>query len=111
MTPSRISRGSRKMDYVKGLITSSGAVNRSPGPKGVGEGRKKAAVVSRRQALGSQGAGLFRYTSFSGAAGTLLGSPNYPDPGGATADRLLSFTVLNGQSLFAAGEPPFPSVV
>ncbi len=43
----------------------------------------------------------YRYTSFSGASGTLLGSPLIPDPAGATADRLLAYTVINGNPLLA----------
>lgn len=51
--------------------------------------------------IGAQGSSLYRYTSFAGGVGTLLGSPLIPDPVGATADRLLSFAVVNGLSLLA----------
>jgi hypothetical protein len=51
--------------------------------------------------LGSQGNSLYRYTGYSGTTGTLIGSPNYPDPAGATADHLMSYTVLDGHALLA----------
>lgn len=51
--------------------------------------------------LGSQGSSLYRNTSFSGSTGTLLGSPTIPDPAGATADRLLAYTLLGGEALLA----------
>jgi hypothetical protein len=44
---------------------------------------------------------LYRYASFSGSSGTLLGSPAIPDPAGATADRLMAYTVLAGKPLLA----------
>jgi hypothetical protein len=51
--------------------------------------------------LGAQGSSLYRYTSYSGSTGTLLASPTIPDPAGATADRLLDYTVLSGNPLLA----------
>ena len=51
--------------------------------------------------LGTAGSSLYRYTSFSGTSGTLIGSPAIPDPAGATADRLLAYTVLGGRALLA----------
>lgn len=51
--------------------------------------------------IGAQGSSLYRYTSFSGTAGTLIASPLIPDPAGATADRLLSYAVINGLPLLA----------
>jgi hypothetical protein len=51
--------------------------------------------------LGSQGSSLYRYTSFAGSTGTLIGSPAIPDPAGATADRLLAFTSLGGLPILA----------
>jgi hypothetical protein len=51
--------------------------------------------------LGSPGSSLYRYTVFSGANGTLISSPTFPDPAGATADRLLAFTVFDGHALLA----------
>jgi hypothetical protein len=51
--------------------------------------------------LGSQGSSMYRYSSFSGTTGTLIGSPTFPDPAGATADRLLAYTVLDGHALLA----------
>ena len=43
----------------------------------------------------------FSTAMFSGATGTLLGSVTIPDPAGATADRLLGYTVLGGHPLLA----------
>lgn len=51
--------------------------------------------------LGSQGSGLYRYSSFSGSTGTLIGSPAFPDPAGATADRLMAYTILGGEAILA----------
>ena len=53
------------------------------------------------QVLGSQGSSLYRYSSFSGASGTLLGSPLFPDPAGATADRLMAYAIVGGVPLLA----------
>jgi hypothetical protein len=51
--------------------------------------------------LGTAGSSLYRYSSFSGGAGTLLGSPSIPDPAGATADRLMAYAVVGGIPLLA----------
>src|SRR5262249_2344943 len=51
--------------------------------------------------LGTAGSSLYRYTSFSGSTGTLIASPAIPDPAGATADRLLQYTTINGIPLLA----------
>ena len=51
--------------------------------------------------LGTAGSSLYRYSSYSGSSGTLIGSPAIPDPSGATADRLLAYTTLGGMSLLA----------
>ena len=56
--------------------------------------------VNASQVIGS-GTGIYYNTTFSGATGTLLGSPSIPDPAGNTADRMLSYNVLNGQALLA----------
>ena len=70
-------------------------------PPNAGDFRLGITFSDASHVIGSQGSSLYRYTSFSGASGTLLGSPTSPDPAGATADRLLAFTVLNGVSLLA----------
>jgi len=42
-----------------------------------------------------------RHGKFAGTTGTLVNSPAIPDPAGATADRLLAYTVFDGMSLLA----------
>jgi hypothetical protein len=58
--------------------------------------------VNSSQVIGS-GTGLFYNTVFAGGTGTLVGgaSVSIPDPSGNTADRMLSYTMLNGQALLA----------
>lgn len=51
--------------------------------------------------IGTAGSSLYRYTSYSGTAGTLIGSPAIPDPAGASADRLLAYTVIGGMPILA----------
>jgi hypothetical protein len=70
-------------------------------PPNGGDFRLGLSFTDATHVLGSQGSSLYRYTSYSGTTGTLIGSPAIPDPAGATADRLLAYTVINGQSLLA----------
>ena len=70
-------------------------------PPNAGDFRLGITFTDSSHVLGSQGSSLYRYSSFSGASGTLLGSPNFPDPAGATADRLMAYTVLDGIPLLA----------
>lgn len=70
-------------------------------PPNGGDFRLGITFVDSSHVIGAQGSSLYRYTSFSGTTGTLLGSPAIPDPAGAAADRLLAYTVLNGVSLLA----------
>lgn len=70
-------------------------------PPIAGDFRLGIAFTDSTHVIGAQGNSLYRYTSFSGAAATLLASPLIPDPAGAAADRLLAYTVLNGVPLLA----------
>jgi hypothetical protein len=70
-------------------------------PPNAGDFRLGITFTDSSHVLGDQGSSLYRYTSFSGATGTLLGSPAIPDPAGATADRLLAYAVVGGASLLA----------
>ncbi len=77
------------------------AVGFSGTPPNAGDFRLGLTFSDSSHVLGAQGSSIYRYTSFSGASGTLLGSPAIPDPAGATADRLLGYTVLAGNALLA----------
>jgi len=72
-----------------------------PTPPAAGDFRLGITFSDASHVLGTQGSSLYRYTSFSGASGSLLASPAIPDPAGATADRLLSYAVVGGLSLLA----------
>jgi hypothetical protein len=77
------------------------AVGFSGTPPNAGDFRLGLTFVDSSHVLGTAGSSLYRYSSFAGASGTLLGSPAIPDPSGATADRLLGYTVLGGKALLA----------
>ena len=70
-------------------------------PPNNGDFRLGITFTDSSHVLGTQGSSLYRYTSFSGGTGTLIGSPAIPDPAGATADRLLQYTTINGTALLA----------
>lgn len=70
-------------------------------PPNVGDFRLGITFADDTHVLGTQGGSLYRYTSFSGSTGTLIASAAIPDPAGATADRLLSYNVLNGLAILA----------
>jgi hypothetical protein len=70
-------------------------------PPNAGDFRLGITFTDSSHVLGTQGSSLYRNSSFSGSTGTPLGNPAIPDPAGATADRLLAFTVLDGMSLLA----------
>jgi hypothetical protein len=70
-------------------------------PPNAGDFRLGLTFTDSNHVLGDQGSSLYRYTSFSGSSGTLIASPAIPDPAGATADRLLAYTVLGGQAILA----------
>jgi len=70
-------------------------------PPNAGDFRLGITFTDSSHVLGSQGSSLYRYSSFSGSTGTLLGSPAIPDPAGASADRLLAYSVINGLPVLA----------
>jgi hypothetical protein len=70
-------------------------------PPNAGDMRLGITFTNSSHVLGTAGSSLYRYTSYSGGAGTLISSPAIPDPAGATADRLLAFTVIGGQPILA----------
>ena len=70
-------------------------------PPNAGDFRLGLTFTDSSHVLGTAGSSLYRDTSFSGSSGTLIGSPGIPDPAGATADRLLSYTLLDGVALLA----------
>jgi hypothetical protein len=70
-------------------------------PPNAGDFRLGITFTDPTHVIGTQGSSLYRYTSYSGASGTLIASPAIPDPAGATADRLLSHTVLGGVPILA----------
>jgi hypothetical protein len=81
---------------------STGTAIGFPGtPPNAGDFRLGITFVDASHVLGTVGSSLYRYTSFSGTSGTLIGSPAIPDPAGATADRILAYTVLGGIPLLA----------
>jgi len=70
-------------------------------PPNAGDFRLGLSFIDSSHLIGTAGSSLYRYASFSGASGTLLGSPAIPDPSGATADRLLAYAVVGGKALLA----------
>jgi hypothetical protein len=70
-------------------------------PPNNGDFRLGITFTDSSHVLGTQASSLYRYSSFSGTTGTLIGSPAIPDPAGATADRLLAYTTINGTPLLA----------
>lgn len=70
-------------------------------PPNAGDFRLGITFTDSSHIIGTQGSSLYRYTSFTGNAGTLISSPAIPDPAGATADRLLSHTVIGGIPILA----------
>ncbi len=72
-------------------------------PPNAGDFRLGISFTDNSHVIGAQGSSIYRYTSFVGTTGTLLGSPTIPDPAGATADRLLAYNVVGGRTLLAVG--------
>jgi len=70
-------------------------------PPNGGDFRLGITFTDSSHVLGTQGSSLYRYSSFSGSSGTLISSPAIPDPSGATADRLMAYTTINGIPLLA----------
>lgn len=93
--------GNNGYSLVNPSASTATAVGFGGTPPNAGDHRLGLTFVDSSHLLGTAGSSLYRYSSFSGTAGTLIGSPAIPDPAGATADRLLAYTVLNGHSLLA----------
>jgi len=70
-------------------------------PPNTGDFRLGITFSDSSHVLGTAGSSLYRYTSYAGGTGTLIASPAIPDPSGATADRLLQYTTINGIPLLA----------
>lgn len=86
------------VDVATATATAVGFVG---SPPAAGDFRLGLTFTDSTHVIGAQGSSLYRYTSFSGSAGTLIGSPVIPDPAGATADRLLAYAVINGLPILA----------
>jgi Domain of unknown function (DUF4623) len=80
---------------------TASAVGFTGTPPNAGDFRLGITFVDSSHVLGTAGSSLYRNTSFSGSSGTLINSPAIPDPAGATADRLLQYTTINGVPLLA----------
>jgi len=93
--------GNNSFSLVDPTAGTATAITFTGTPPNAGDFRLGITFTDSSHVIGAQGSSLYRYTSFAGANGTLLGSPTIPDPVGATADRLLSFAVVNGLSLLA----------
>jgi len=93
--------GSSGYEIIHPTTSTATAISFTGSPPNSGDFRLGLTFVNSSQVLGSQGSSLYRNSSFSGSTGTLLGSPAIPDPAGATADRLLSTTLLDGLTLLA----------
>ena len=70
-------------------------------PPNAGDFRLGITFTDSSHVFGAQGSSLYSYSSFAGAAGTLIASPTIPDPAGATADRLLAYTTISGLPFLA----------
>lgn len=86
------------LDPTAGTATAVGFTGTPPN---AGDFRLGITFSDTSHVIGTQGSSLYRYTSFAGSTGTLLGSPAIPDPVGATADRLLAYAVVGGVPLLA----------
>ena len=86
------------IDPTAGTATAVGFTGTPPN---AGDFRLGITFSDSSHVLGTAGSSLYRFTSFSGASGTLIGSPAIPDPAGATADRLLAYTEIGGIPILA----------
>jgi hypothetical protein len=93
--------GNNSFSVINPTTATASAITFSGSPPAAGDFRLGITFVDSTRVLGTQGSSLYRNTSFSGTVGTLNSSPLIPDPAGATADRLLAYTVLGGKSLLA----------
>jgi hypothetical protein len=79
-----------------GTVTAIGFAGTPPN---AGDFRLGLTFTDSSHVIGTAGSSLYRYSVFSGTSGTLLASPAIPDPSGATADRLMSYAVVDGKAL------------
>jgi hypothetical protein len=93
--------GNNGYAIVDPTVATATAVGFTGTPPNAGDFRLGITFTDLTHVLGTQGSSLYRYTSFSGSTGTLIGSPAIPDPAGATADRLLAYTSLGGLPILA----------
>jgi Domain of unknown function (DUF4623)/PEP-CTERM motif len=89
--------GNNGYSIVNPTTGTATAVGFSGTPPNAGDFRLGISFTDSSHVVGSQGSTLFRYTSFSAGAGTLLASPALS----GTADRLLAYDVLRGTPLLA----------
>jgi PEP-CTERM motif len=66
-----------------------------------GEFRSSVTFIDANYLLGAGGSSFYRYVRLDANQGTILASPSIPDPAGASGDRLLAYTTLNGKGLLA----------
>jgi hypothetical protein len=76
------------------------AISFSGSPPASSDFRLGITFTDSNHVLGGPGS-VYRYSSFSGASGTLLASPTLTHPGGSTAERLMAYTVLGSHSYLA----------
>jgi hypothetical protein len=93
--------GNNSYAIIDPVTATATAVAFTGTPPNGGDFRLGITYTDASHVLGSQGSSLYRYTSYTGGTGTLIASPAIPDPAGATADRLLSYTTINGIPLLA----------
>ena len=93
--------GNNSYAIINPTASSATAVGFTGTPPNGGDFRLGITFTDSSHVIGTAGSSLYRYTSFSGSSGTLLGSPAIPDPAGATADRLMAYTMLAGRPLLA----------
>jgi hypothetical protein len=93
--------GNNGYSIIDPTASTATAVGFTGTPPNAGDFRLGITFSDASHVLGTAGSSLYRYTSFSGSTGTLIGSPAIPDPAGATADRLLAVTNLGGIPILA----------
>ena len=93
--------GNNGYAIINPTASTATAVGFTNTPPNAGDFRLGLTFTDSSHVIGTAGSSLYRYSSFSGSSGALLASPAIPDPAGATADRLLAYTVLGGKALLA----------
>lgn len=93
--------GNNSYTVVDPTASTATAIAFAGTPPNAGDFRLGITFAGPSNVIGAQGSSIYRYTSFSGNSGTLIGSPTIPDPAGATADRLLAYTTIGGIPILA----------